>query len=37
MEQMSEYFIHLSPQSKETYKARVVSAGLSVDPYEIED
>ena len=37
MERKSEYFLNLSLQSKERYEAKVVSAGLRIDPYAIED
>ena len=32
-----QYFLNLSLQSKERYKAKDVSAGLRIDPYAIED
>ena len=37
MERKSDYFFDLSSQAKERYEAKVVSSGLSRDPYTIED
>ena len=37
MERKSDYFCDLSSQANETYEAKVVSVGLRIDPYAIED
>ena len=37
MERKSDYFFDLSSQAKERYEAKVVSSGLRIDPYAIED
>ena len=36
-ERKSNYFLNLSSQAKERYEAKVVSDGLKIDPYAIED
>jgi len=37
MEVKSEYFLSLSSETRERYARKVVSAGLSVDPYSISE
>ena len=37
MERKSDYFFDFSSQAKERYEAKVVSAGLKIDSYTIED
>ena len=37
MQRKSEYFMQLSAQSKDRYECKVLSCGLSIDPYAIED
>ena len=37
MERKSDFFFDLSSQAKERYEAKVVSAGLRIDLYAIED
>ena len=37
MERKSDYFFDLYSQAKERYEAKIVSSGLRIDPYAIED